>query len=224
MVFVTSSKHTETIFIHVYIYHWTTLYNIWIKVIIIDHFIWLNVANDQMKECFRCTILIWPSEITYPCHHLFFPTYILGILREDHNSHLPFPMLRRTRSKSLEMETFADNLLTALEKDNVGDRLKPLLKSVVQEVMEPNTRRREQSLNIYGKRGVNREDATQSSRRQDRVIWEGGHPSQRHNRRPRATWPSRLSEIFRFPGEGDGSTDDKTLYNVCMKLRPPLSV
>ena len=122
------------------------------------------------------------------------------------------------------MEAFADNLLSALKKDGVGDRLQLLLKSVVQEVMEPSTRRREQSLK-YMESVVStwmtqlkaRDNKIESLEREVIRFNDTIDDLEQHGRRGSVIF-------FGVPGERDGSTDDKTLYNVSMKLRPPFSV
>ena len=124
------------------------------------------------------------------------------------------------------METFADNLLTALEKDEVGDRLKLLFKSVVQEVMEPSTRRLEQSLkdmeNVVSTMRTQlkaRDGKIESLEREVTRLNGTIDDLEQHGRRGSV-------RVFGVPEEGDGSTDDKilTLFNGRMKLRPPLSV
>ena len=82
--------------------------------------------------------LFWPDPVRL--HNPFSmysspPTYWVFYVRITTLSHLSSSMLTRSISKLLEMETFA-----------VGDRLKLLFKSVVQEVIEPSTRRLKQSL------------------------------------------------------------------------------
>ena len=138
-----------------------------------DHFIGLHVGNDQIIGM----IPVHYSDLTQWDYVPMSP-WILAYLHTEYStwgSQLSCPMLQIARSKSLGMETFADNFLTALEKDDVDDRLKLLLKSVVQEVMEPNTRRREQSLkymeSVVSTRGRNSKLATTRSSH-----WRGRSP------------------------------------------------
>ena len=124
------------------------------------------------------------------------------------------------------METFTDNMLKALESDEVGDRLKLLFRSVVENIMEPATRRLTQS--VKDMECVVSTLRAQPKARDDKITSLESEVIRLNDTLDDLEQHSRRGSImvFGIPGEGDGNTDDKllALFNQCMKMQSPISL
>ena len=124
------------------------------------------------------------------------------------------------------METFTDNMLKALESDEVGDRLKLLFRSVVEDIMEPATRRLTQS--VKDMEGVVSTLRAQLKARDDKIASLESEVTRLNDTLDDLEQHSHRGSIrvFGIPEEGDGNTDDKLLglFNQRMKMQPPISL
>ena len=117
-------------------------------------------------------------------------------------------------------------MLKALESDEIGDRLKLLFKSVVEEAMAPTTRQLTQSVRdmeavvstLKGQLKA-RDDKVASLEKEVARLNGTIDDLEQHSRRGSI-------RVFGIPEEGTGNTDEKLLavFNQRMKIQPPLSL
>ena len=117
------------------------------------------------------------------------------------------------------METFTDNMLKALESDEVGDRLKLLFRSVVEDIMELTQSVKDIVVSTLRAQLTARDDKIASLESEMTRLNDTLDDLEQHSRRGSI-------RVFEIPEEGDGNTDDKllALFNQRMKMQPPISL